>query len=78
MNIIVATLLLFLPEEETFYLLISIIEKVPDYYEKNMIGSIIDLSLFGELLKQRLPHLHTHFQNIYADLTLIGIMIPLV
>jgi hypothetical protein len=39
MNIVVASLLLFLPEEDAFYLLVSIIEKVPDYYEKNMIGT---------------------------------------
>lgn len=39
MNIITASLLLFVPEEEAFWLLCSIIQKVPDYYEKNMIGN---------------------------------------
>jgi hypothetical protein len=38
MNIIVASLLLFVGEEEAFYLLLAIIQKVPDYYEKNMLG----------------------------------------
>jgi hypothetical protein len=38
MNIIAATLLLFLEEEDAFYLFVSIIEKIPEYYEKSLLG----------------------------------------
>lgn len=52
MNIVCATLLLFLPEEHAFHLLCAICEElVPDYYVKAMIGSIVDQRLFqGEIL----------------------------
>lgn len=39
MNIVVAALLMFVDEEECFYLLCAIISKVPEYYERNMLGT---------------------------------------
>jgi hypothetical protein len=39
MNIVVATLLLFVEEEEAFYLLCAIIQKIPQYYISEMIGN---------------------------------------
>jgi hypothetical protein len=38
MNFVVATLLLFVEEEEAFYLLESIIKVIPEYYVKEMLG----------------------------------------
>jgi hypothetical protein len=42
MNIVVASLLMFADEEESFYLLCAIVRKVPEYYEANMIGTRCD------------------------------------
>jgi hypothetical protein len=40
-------LLLFLPEEQAFYMLCAIVEQlIPDYYVKAMIGSIVDQRIF--------------------------------
>jgi hypothetical protein len=41
MNFVVGTLLLFVDEEEAFYLLDSIIQMIPEYYEKEMLGRLI-------------------------------------
>lgn len=84
MNIIAATLLLFLEEEDAFYLFVSIIEKIPEYYEKSLlgakcalivilfIGAIVDIRVFGDLLEEKLPELAAHLKDIHADLTLVG------
>lgn len=72
MNIVVATLLLFVEEEEAFYILAAFIDRIPQYYVQEMIGSIVDINVFGLLLQDRAPDLKEHFQNIGVDLTVIG------
>lgn len=74
MNIICALLLLFLPEEQAFYLLCTIIEQItPDYYVKAMIGTIVDQRLFEDLIFQRLPNIMNHLNKIGLPLALISL-----
>jgi hypothetical protein len=47
MNMVVSSLLMFLPEEQAFFMLCSICELlVPDYYIKQMLGSLVDQRIF--------------------------------
>eukprot|EP01127_Copromyxa_protea_P021007 TRINITY_DN7117_c0_g1_i2.p1 TRINITY_DN7117_c0_g1~~TRINITY_DN7117_c0_g1_i2.p1 ORF type:complete len:958 (+),score=170.30 TRINITY_DN7117_c0_g1_i2:287-2875(+) len=73
MNIIVASLLLFVGEEEAFYLLCSIIQKVPDYYEKNMLGSIVDINLFGQLIERHLNPVWLNLKKSRVEISLIAL-----
>jgi len=67
MNIVAATLLLYMSEEEAFWLLVTICEEiVPDYYLKGLqlMGSIIDLQIFDQLILIYLPRLHSHLNKL--------------
>ncbi|PRP83683.1 hypothetical protein PROFUN_03838 [Planoprotostelium fungivorum] len=72
MNIVCATLLLFLPEEHSFFLLCTICEQlVPDYYVKAMIGSIVDQRLFQELMTNGMPEVAAHLESTGLPLPLV-------
>eukprot|EP01126_Amoeba_proteus_P063944 TRINITY_DN8888_c0_g1_i2.p1 TRINITY_DN8888_c0_g1~~TRINITY_DN8888_c0_g1_i2.p1 ORF type:complete len:952 (+),score=232.86 TRINITY_DN8888_c0_g1_i2:49-2904(+) len=67
MNIVAATFLLYMDEEEAFWLLSAICEDiVPDYYSEGLqlIGSIVDLQIFVKLVRIYLPKLETHLEKI--------------
>ena len=72
MNIIAALLLLYLPESHVFFLLCSICELlVPDYYIKQMLGSLVDQRIFEELITDRLPIIVDHLKSIGLPITFI-------
>ncbi len=73
MNIIAALLLLFVSEEEAFHMLIALVERVPDYYVKEMIGSVVDLHVFDQLVHQHLPKIAAHLQRFGLDVQLIAL-----
>jgi hypothetical protein len=65
MNIIAATLLLYMSEEEAFWLLCTICEDiVPDYYNKQLLGSIIDQQIFTQLVSIYLPEIDEHLKKL--------------
>eukprot|EP01127_Copromyxa_protea_P017311 TRINITY_DN5258_c1_g1_i2.p1 TRINITY_DN5258_c1_g1~~TRINITY_DN5258_c1_g1_i2.p1 ORF type:complete len:959 (+),score=156.79 TRINITY_DN5258_c1_g1_i2:25-2901(+) len=67
MNIVAATMLLYMGEEDAFWLLSAICEDiVPDYYSEGLqlIGSIVDLQIFVNLAKIYLPRLEQHMNKI--------------
>jgi len=74
MNIISALLLLFMPEEDAFWLLCTICEDMlQEYHCSSMIGCLVDEKVLDLLVQQHLPQVHQHLQSIGVPLALISI-----
>ncbi|XP_060709624.1 TBC1 domain family member 2B [Hemiscyllium ocellatum] len=73
LNRLAGIALLYLEQEEAFWCLVAITEcfMTPDYYTKNLIGSQVDQRVFKDLLSEKLPRLHTHFEQYKVDFSLI-------
>ena len=61
-NRIAAIALLFLNEEDAFWLLVYIVDVVMplNYYTKQLIGAQVDQAVFKELVTEKLPNLADH------------------
>ncbi|XP_023508285.1 TBC1 domain family member 2B isoform X2 [Equus przewalskii] len=70
---LVAVALLYLEQEDAFWCLVTIVEVfMPrDYYTKTLLGSQVDQRVFRDLMSEKLPRLHTHFEQYKVDYTLI-------
>nr|XP_036875881.1 TBC1 domain family member 8 isoform X3 [Manis javanica] len=67
MNILTSVLLLYAKEEEAFWLLVAVCERMlPDYFSHRVIGAQVDQSVFEELIKERLPELAEHMHDLTA------------
>ncbi|XP_059917857.1 TBC1 domain family member 2B [Gadus macrocephalus] len=73
LNRLVAIALLYLDQEEAFWCLIAIVEVfMPrDYYTKTLLGSQVDQRVFKDLMSEKLPRLHAHFEQHKVDFSLI-------
>ncbi|XP_042553695.1 LOW QUALITY PROTEIN: TBC1 domain family member 2B [Dipodomys spectabilis] len=73
LNRLVAVALLYLEQEDAFWCLVTIVEVfMPrDYYTKTLLGSQVDQRVFRDLLGEKLPRLHAHFEQHKVDFTLI-------
>ncbi|ELR14392.1 TBC domain containing protein [Acanthamoeba castellanii str. Neff] len=70
MNFICALLLLFMEEEDAFWMLMTLIEYLlpSDFYGSTMEGIIIYTQVFSSLLKTRLPRLSAHLDHLQTVL----------
>ncbi|RHY34986.1 hypothetical protein DYB32_000484 [Aphanomyces invadans] len=69
MNFLGAMLLVYLGEEEAFWVLACIVEDlVPGYHTKSMVGSRVDQHVFAALIEQKLPHVAHHLQALHVHL----------
>lgn len=65
MNILASVMLLYTKEEEAFWLLATICERMlPDYFNRRVIGAQVDQSAFEELIRERLPDLAEHIPDV--------------
>uniref|UniRef100_A0A667YFW4 TBC1 domain family member 2B n=1 Tax=Myripristis murdjan TaxID=586833 RepID=A0A667YFW4_9TELE len=73
LNRLAAIALLYLDQEDAFWCLIAIVEVfMPrDYYTKTLLGSQVDQRVFKDLMSEKLPRLHAHFEQYKVDFSLI-------
>ncbi|KAG0635035.1 rab-GTPase-TBC domain-containing protein [Tuber brumale] len=71
MNMIAASLLLIMPsEEDAFWVLCSIVEKIlpKTYFESNLLASRADQQVLKQYVQEVLPSLHMHLQKLGVEL----------
>jgi hypothetical protein len=72
-NRLVAISLLYMEEEDAFWCLLAIIEVLMpvEYYSNTLLASQVDQRVLRDLLSEKMPRLHAHFEHYRIDLSLI-------
>jgi hypothetical protein len=75
LNFVAGMILILLEEEEAFWLLVTIVEKLlpPDYYTKSMVGTYVDQFVLAHIIKKYLPRIHSAMDRNQLQLPLITV-----
>lgn len=75
MNIVVAALLIYMSEEQAFWCLTVLCDRiVPGYYSKTMYGTLLDQRVFELLVQKTMPMLWDHISK--NDIQLLVVSLP--
>ncbi|KAI9325982.1 rab-GTPase-TBC domain-containing protein [Zopfochytrium polystomum] len=70
MNIVVSVLLIYMTEEQAFWVLTVLSDRMlPQYYSTNMVGAVVDNHVFEHLVHKFMPILSDHFKKYEIQLS---------
>jgi hypothetical protein len=74
LNRLAAVALLFMPEEDAFWCLVTIVEYIMprDYYSANLLGAHVDQHVFRDLLAEKSPRIHAHLEQFGIEISLFS------
>lgn len=74
MNILAAAILIYMSEEQTFWLLEVLCDRLlPGYYSPTMHGTLLDQRVFESLVTRCLPMISDHFQVVDVQLSVASL-----
>ncbi|KAJ2917118.1 hypothetical protein MD484_g3291, partial [Candolleomyces efflorescens] len=74
MNILAAAILIYMSEEQAFWLLEVLCDRLlPGYYAPSMHGTMLDQRVFESLVQRCLPMIHEHFQAVDVQLSVASL-----
>ena len=74
MNIVAAALLIFTSEEQSYFLLGTLCDRLlPGYYSKDMYGTLLDQKVFEALVEKTMPVLWEHLVKSDVNLSVVSL-----